>query len=179
MADETTVTDNETGPEQHSEELRFNYNGGDTSELAQHLTGRSLSARLPTLVRRSFSLAWAVDRRSTIALLACQVVSGLLEALGLFATTTALSALIQSAQDPAQLRAAVPSVAILGGAAGLRAVLGIAIQSLSHRLAPRISREAEYRMLEAATNAEMPPMTTPASTTATTRPTGESRSAAT
>ncbi|WP_433216705.1 ATP-binding cassette domain-containing protein [Microtetraspora malaysiensis] len=153
MTDETTTT--ETDTEQPNEELRFNFSGGDTSELARHLTGRSLSSRLPSLVRRSFSLAWAVDRRSSIALLACQVASGLLEALGLFATTAALGALIQSAQDPARLRTALPSVAVLAGAAGLRAILGIAIQSLSHRLGPRISREAEYRMLEAATNAEM------------------------
>ncbi|MBB2912073.1 ATP-binding cassette subfamily B protein [Streptosporangium becharense] len=155
MADETAVTDNEVTPRQHGEELTFNFSGGDTAELARHLTGRSLAARLPALVRRSFALAWAVDRRSTIALLACQVISGLLEALGLFATTAALSALIQSAHDLANLVAALPSVAVLAGAAGLRAVLGIAIQALSNRLGPRISREAEYRMLHAATGAEM------------------------
>ncbi|MBG0818435.1 ABC transporter ATP-binding protein [Planomonospora sp. ID82291] len=155
MADETAVTDTDATPRQHSEELTFNFSGGDSAELARHLTGRSLAARLPSLVRRSFVLAWAVDRRSTIILLACQVVSGLLEALGLLATTAALAALIQSARDPANLVAALPSVAVLAGAAGLRAVLGIAIQSLSNRLGPRIAREAEYRMLHAATNAEM------------------------
>ncbi|MGJ6969210.1 ATP-binding cassette domain-containing protein [Streptosporangium sp. G11] len=153
MADETAITDT-TSP-QHDEQLRFTYSGGDSAELAQHLTGRSLSSRLPQLVRRSFTLAWAVDRRSTIALLACQVLSGLVEALGLFATTAALSALIQSAHDPTHLRAALPSVLVLAAAAALRAILGIAIQGLSNRLGPRISREAEYRMLHAATNAEM------------------------
>ncbi|WP_433513803.1 ABC transporter ATP-binding protein [Nonomuraea sp. CA-143628] len=155
MADETAVNDTDTAPQQHAEELRFNYNGGDTSELAQHLTGRNLSSRLPKLVRRSFALAWAADRCSTLVLLTCQVLSGLLEALGLFATTATLSALIYSVQDPAHLRTALPSVLVLAAAAGLRAVLGIAIQGLSNRLGPRISREAEYRMLEAATNAEM------------------------
>ncbi|MFF5210175.1 ATP-binding cassette domain-containing protein [Streptosporangium sp. NPDC000396] len=155
MADETAITDTAPEQEQHSEELTFSFGGGDTVEWVDHLTVRQLGSRLPQLVRRSFALGWAVDRRAVIALLACQVASGLLEALGLFATTAALSALIQSAHDPAQLRAALPSVATLAGAAGLRAVLGIAIRGLSHRLGPRISREAEYRMLEAATNAEM------------------------
>ncbi|GAA4223689.1 hypothetical protein FHR32_001366 [Streptosporangium album] len=157
MADETAVTVTDTAPQQqqHSEELTFNFNGGDNTEWVDHLTWRRLSRRLPHLVRRSYALAWAVDRRAVIVLLACQVISGLLEALGLLATTAALSALIQSAHDPAQLRTALPSIAVLAGAAGLRAVLGIAIQGLSRRLGPRIAREAEYRMLEAATNAEM------------------------
>ncbi|MEV0196288.1 ABC transporter ATP-binding protein [Nonomuraea sp. NPDC050691] len=155
MAEETTVTDTDAAPQPPTEQLTFNFKGGDSAELAQHLTGRSLSRRLPALVGRSLALAWAVERRSTIALLTCQVVSGLLEALGLFATTSALSALIQSARDPAHLRAAIPSIAVLAGAAGLRALLAIAIQGLSNRLGPRIAREAEFRMLEAATNAEM------------------------
>ncbi|GAT68872.1 ABC transporter [Planomonospora sphaerica] len=155
MADQTAVTDTDATPRPHSEELEFVYNGGDSAELARHLTWRSLISRLPKLVRRSFALAWAVDRRSTIALLACQVISGLLEALGLFATTAALSALIQSASDPAHLTAALPSVLMLAATAGLRAILGIAIQGLSNRLGPRIAREAEYRMLHAATGAEM------------------------
>ncbi|NUW36891.1 ABC transporter ATP-binding protein [Nonomuraea sp. SMC257] len=155
MAEETAVTDTDADRHPHTEQLTFNFKGGDSAELAQHLTGRSLSRRLPALVGRSLALAWAVERGSTIALLTCQVVSGLLEALGLFATTSALSALIQSARDPAHLRAAIPSIAVLAGAAGLRAILAIAIQGLSNRLGPRIAREAEFRMLEAATNAEM------------------------
>ncbi|MFF8024758.1 hypothetical protein ACFZDJ_27385 [Streptomyces sp. NPDC007896] len=36
----------------------------------------------------------------------------------------------------------------------MRALLAIATHALSHRLSPRICREAEYKMLEAATNAE-------------------------
>ncbi|WP_406300865.1 ATP-binding cassette domain-containing protein [Embleya sp. NBC_00888] len=45
-------------------------------------------------------------------------------------------------------------MSVLAATAGLRALLGIAIQGLSNRLSPRICRQAEYKMLEAATNAE-------------------------
>ncbi len=165
VADETAVAD--TGAEQpgessgtgesgeSGEELRFAYSGGDSEEWAGDLTGRRLGSRLPRLVGRSFALAWAVDRGAVVALLVCQLVSGLSGALGLFATTRALGALIGAAQNPGHLGSAVPSVLVLAAAAGVRAVLGVAIQGLSNRLAPRISREAEFRMLEAATNAEM------------------------
>ncbi|MCM2431038.1 ABC transporter ATP-binding protein [Streptomyces sp. RKAG337] len=137
------------------ETLAFDHPGGDSLELADLLTGRSMARRLPSLVRRTFSLAWEVDRKAVIALLACQFVSGVSAALGLFATTAAFSVLIETAHDPSRLPAAIPAVSVLAGTAGLRALLGIAIQGLSNRLSPRICREAEYRMLEAATNAEM------------------------
>lgn len=54
-----------------------------------------------------------------------------------------------------QLLAAAPSLTVVVGAIGLRALLGIASTALSARLAPRISREAELKLLDAATHAEL------------------------
>lgn len=136
------------------ETLALNHPGGDSLELADLLTGRSMARRLPSLIRRTFALAWEVDRKSVLALLACQIVSGVSGALGLLAMTRALAVLIETAADPGRLRAAVPAVVVLAAMAGVRALLGIAIEALSNRLSPRICREAEYKMLEAATNAE-------------------------
>ena len=59
------------------EELAFNHPGGDSLEIADLLTGRTMARRLPSLIRRTFSLAWEVDRKAVIALLACQIVSGI------------------------------------------------------------------------------------------------------
>ncbi|MFI6985857.1 ABC transporter ATP-binding protein [Embleya sp. NPDC050154] len=145
----------EPGSEDAAEErLAYDHPGGDSLELAELLTGRSMARRLPSLVRRTFALAWEVDRKAVVWLLACQLVSGVSAALGLFATTAAFSVLIETAHDPGRLGAAVPAVSVLAATAGLRALLGIVIQGLSNRLSPRICREAEYKMLEAATNAE-------------------------
>ncbi|GAA3475543.1 hypothetical protein [Streptomyces yanii] len=57
--------------------LTFDHPGGDSLELADLLTGRSMARRLPSLIRRTFSLAWEVDPRAVAVLLACQIVSGL------------------------------------------------------------------------------------------------------
>lgn len=54
-----------------------------------------------------------------------------------------------------QLADAAPSLAVLTVAIGLRALLAIASASLSARLVPRISREAELKLLDAATQAEL------------------------
>lgn len=119
------------------------------------ITGRSMARRLPQLVRRALALAWQVDRRAVVALVLCQVLSGFFEAFGLLATTGTIMALISSGHMADRLQEALPSLAVLAGAAGLRALLGIGVSNISTRLAPRISREAEMRMLDAAINAEL------------------------
>ncbi|MEU1477171.1 ABC transporter ATP-binding protein [Streptomyces sp. NPDC005760] len=154
LHDDNGETDDANSVPAGEEHLAFNHPGGDSLELAELLTGRTMARRLPSLIRRTFSLAWDVDRKAVVALLACQIVSGVSGALGLFATTKAFSVLIETAHDTSRLPAAIPAVSLLAGTAGLRSLLGIAIQALSNRLSPRICREAEYKMLEAATNAE-------------------------
>ncbi|MGW0206671.1 ABC transporter ATP-binding protein [Streptomyces sp. NPDC003233] len=154
LHDEGGEADDETVTPAAEEQLAFDHPGGDSMELADLLTGRTMARRLPSLIRRTFSLAWEVEHKAVVALLACQIASGISGALGLFATTAALFVLIETADDPNRLDSAIPAVAVLAVTAGLRALLGIAIQALSHRLSPRICRQAEYKMLEAATHAE-------------------------
>ncbi|MFE2968478.1 hypothetical protein ACFXKC_33360 [Streptomyces sp. NPDC059340] len=61
------------------ETLTSAHPGGDSLEpaTADLLTGRSMDRRLPSLIRRTFSLAWEVGPKAVLALLACQVVSGI------------------------------------------------------------------------------------------------------
>ncbi|MCA6095191.1 ABC transporter ATP-binding protein/permease [Streptomyces sp. SCA3-4] len=119
------------------------------------LTARSMGRRLPQLVRKALSLGWRVDRRAVVLLLTCQVLSAAFEAFGLLATTRTITALITSGHIQDRLWEALPSLVLLAGAAGARALLGIVIHNISSRLAPRISREAEMQMLDAAIHTEL------------------------
>lgn len=136
------------------EELRFRSPTLAVFEKSP-LTARSMSRRLPRLVRKALGLAWRVDRRAVVALLCFQGLSGAFEAFGLLATTGTITALIASGHVRDRLQEALPSLLVLAGAAGARALLGIAVSHLSSRLAPRISREAELQMLDAALAAEL------------------------
>lgn len=149
MTSETTET-----PERPTEQLRFR-SRGLAAMNRRPLTAQAMSKRLPQLVRKALSLAWRVDRRAVVALLACQILSGASEAFGLLATTKTITALITSGRISGRLMDALPSLVALAGAAGLRALLGIAISNISSRLSPRIAREAEMQMLDAAINAEL------------------------
>jgi ATP-binding cassette subfamily B protein len=138
-----------------SEELRWEGMGDRSLDADHAITLRSMARRLPQLVRRALGMAWHVDRNAVVALLSCQVLSGVLEALGLLAMTGTITAIIASGHITARLHQAAPSLILLASAAGVRAVLAIAITGLSTRLSPRISREAELRLLDAATHAEL------------------------
>ncbi|MFD1660162.1 ATP-binding cassette domain-containing protein [Streptomyces caeni] len=152
-AQEATLPDDAEVPD---EELRLAIPGDRRIEAANAITSRSMARRLPQLIRRALALGWQVDRNTVIALLLVQVLSGVLEAFGLMATTGAIKPLITSQRiSSAQLMDAAPSLLVLTGAIGLRALLGIASSSLSARLAPRVSREAELKLLDAATKAEL------------------------
>ncbi|WP_331766837.1 ATP-binding cassette domain-containing protein [Embleya sp. NBC_00896] len=137
------------------QELAFKPAGRDTDVALTRITTRAMAARLPRLIMRAMRLAWKADPRALAALLVCQVLAGLLEAGGLLAITGTITALISSGDVADRLRDALPSIVLLASAVGLRAVLGIAVVGLSARVTPRLSRESEWLLLQAASQAEL------------------------
>jgi ATP-binding cassette subfamily B protein len=152
----TTHTETHTEEDQVTEEeLKLPFEE-DKGWIASHqMSTRSMARRLPLLVRRALTMAWRVDRWSVVILLACQATSACLGAFGLLAMTGTISALISSGHLTERLHTALPSLIVLVSATGLRALLGIAVNNVSSRLAPRIGREAELLLLDAAVNAEL------------------------
>ncbi|MFJ9927924.1 ABC transporter ATP-binding protein [Streptomyces misionensis] len=120
---------------------------GSREAAGRSIRLRDMARRLPQLVRRSLALAWQVDRPATVGLLVCQAAGGVMQALGLVAISGTLTALLTSKDVYDRLLEAWPSVALLAGAAGMRALLGITVNWLSARLGPLMSREAEQQLL--------------------------------
>lgn len=89
-----------------------------------------------------------------MSLPACQLVSGVSAALGLFATTAAFSAPIETADDSGRLGSTIPAVSVPAATAGLRALPGSSSRPCPTVSRPGSAEKREYRMLEAATNAE-------------------------
>lgn len=95
-----------------------------------------------------------MDRAATVGLLVCQIATGALAALGLLAVTGTITALVSSGDIAERLWEAAP-LAVIAGATGLRALLGIAVVWLTGRLRPVLARAAELTMVEAALGAEL------------------------
>lgn len=136
-------------------QMRFVDVTGSREAAGRSIRMRDMARRLPQLVRRSLSLAWRVDRRATVGLLLCQTASGVTQALGLVAISGTLTALLRSGDVYQRILEAWPSVALLAGAAGVRALLGITVTWLSSRLGPLMTREAEQMLLTGCAEAEL------------------------
>ncbi|GAA4960970.1 ABC transporter ATP-binding protein [Yinghuangia aomiensis] len=162
MTDQDGSEAETASPELAAEELKFSFRGlREESDIRKAISIRSIGGRLPQLIRRSLTLAWRVDRRAVVLLLTFQVLSALLEAFGLLATTRTITELIASGHIADRVQAALPSVLAIATAAALRTVLGIGINMIGSDLEPRIARRAEWMMLEAATEAELSAYDTP------------------
>ncbi|MEV7794125.1 ABC transporter ATP-binding protein [Streptomyces sp. NPDC087512] len=135
--------------------MRFVDLTGSREAAGRSIRMRDMARRLPRLVRRSLALAWRVDPRATIGLLLCQAAAGVMQALGLVAISGTLTALLASGDVYERLLEAWPSVALLAGAAGARALLGITVNWLSSRLGPLMSREAEQMLLTGCAEVEL------------------------
>nr|WP_231904997.1 ABC transporter ATP-binding protein [Streptantibioticus cattleyicolor] len=135
--------------------MRFVDRTGSRERAGRQIRLVDMARRLPRLVRRSVVLAWATDRWAAAGLLACQVLSGAMQAMGLLAVSGTLAALLRGGEVYARLWSAWPSLALLAGAAAVRAGLGITVSWLSSRLGPQMSREAELALLEAVMEVEL------------------------
>ncbi|WP_073810554.1 ABC transporter ATP-binding protein [Kitasatospora sp. CB01950] len=143
-----------TSAEPADEELTWLADGRRV-EAIEAIGVNAMARRLPTLVVRAFRLGWRIDRTSVALLLACQAVSAVLGAAGLFATTGTISALFGPGPVGDKLTRAAPSILVIAAAAGARALLGITIRTVTIHLSPRISREAEAAVLRATVAAEL------------------------
>ncbi|WP_262698603.1 MULTISPECIES: ATP-binding cassette domain-containing protein [Streptomyces] len=133
----------------------FLYRDKSRLQAGAQMTTSTMARRLPALVLRSLKMAWRVDRAATLGLLACQVGTGVLAAVGLLAVTGTITALISSGDITERLWEAAPRLAVIAAAAGLRALLGISVTWLTARLRPVLARAAELTMIEAALGAEL------------------------
>ncbi len=106
---------------------------------------------LPRLVTAALRVSWRADRVRTGIVAAATVGSGLMATFGLIATQRVLVELFAGGPTPDRVRAALPALALLAAAAGIRGALGIATGYAQNGLSPRVSREVERRLFETTT----------------------------
>ncbi|WP_307814865.1 ABC transporter ATP-binding protein [Streptomyces sp. DSM 110735] len=118
--------------------------------------------RLPAVLARVLRLAWHADRRALLAMLAAQTAAAVLSAVALTTTTTLIAALLDAAAaygrsarvGPAFHAAAAPAVWVTAALAGA-ALCDTAARAAAARLSPRVFREADLRVLDAAASVEL------------------------
>jgi ATP-binding cassette subfamily B protein len=105
-------------------------------------------AELPRLVGLAVRTSWRVDRVRPGVVAVATVGGGVLATFGLLATQRALIELFAGGPTPGRVTAALPALAVLAAATGLRSGLGIATGYALNGLTPRVNREVERTLFE-------------------------------
>ncbi|MEN3534569.1 ABC transporter ATP-binding protein [Microbispora sp. ZYX-F-249] len=106
----------------------------------------TVARRLPRLVRQALGIAWEASPRDTMATITLSALGGVFTAFGLLATTGVLTALFQAGPTPERVRAALPSLLLVGLAATARTALQAGAGWAQSRLEPQVSRTTEERL---------------------------------
>ncbi|MGW6497434.1 ABC transporter ATP-binding protein [Nonomuraea angiospora] len=106
----------------------------------------TIARRLPSLVAQAMRMAWGASRRDTMATITLNLLGGVFTAFGLLATTGVLTALFSEGPTPDRVLAALPSLALVGGAAVLRTTVQAGAGWAESRLNPQIARLTEERL---------------------------------
>jgi ATP-binding cassette subfamily B protein/ATP-binding cassette subfamily C protein len=118
----------------------------DHAETAATARFTVVARRLPALIHHALRLAWRAGRADTVATLALNLMSGVFTALGLLATTGVLDALLAAGPTPDRVRAALPSLLLVGGAGVARSLLSAAAGWAQARLEPRVQQQVEVEL---------------------------------
>ncbi|GII31642.1 multidrug ABC transporter permease [Planotetraspora mira] len=116
---------------------------GDTMAGIGFLT---VARRLPNLIRQALGMAWQASPRDTTTTVTLSLLGGVFTAFGLLATTGVLTALFEAGPTPDRIRAALPSLVLVGVAATIRTVLQAGAGWAQARLGPQVNRIAEERL---------------------------------
>jgi ATP-binding cassette, subfamily B, bacterial len=114
----------------------------------------SIARRMPYLLRTALKLSAAASRPRTIWLVVMQVVGGVCQVVSLFATTSALGALIASGPTPGKISAALPSLVLIGALLAVQAGANSVGLLLVGQLAPVMDAQALGRLQELCTTVE-------------------------
>src|SRR3954469_6831402 len=154
MPDESPAPEEEVQQEFEEGELALPYWLTSTEEAA-NTSFWTMVRRLPKLLGEAWLLAWRADRFTTASVAVLQIASGAASALGLISVLGIFNGLLQAGPTPERVRAAIPSLFLLIGAATLRGALTSAAAAANGRLTPKVYQAAEMRLLPLTTRVDL------------------------
>jgi ATP-binding cassette subfamily B protein/ATP-binding cassette subfamily C protein len=120
----------------------------DYAEAAATARFTVVARRLPALIHHALRLAWRAGPADTVTTLSLNLMSGVFTALGLLATTGVLEALLAAGPTPDRVRAALPSLLLVGGAGVAQSLLSAGAGWAQARLEPRVQQQVEMELYE-------------------------------
>ncbi|NDZ77010.1 ATP-binding cassette domain-containing protein [Streptomyces sp. SID10853] len=113
-----------------------------------------MCGRLPTVLRHTARLAWAVDRTAVVLLLACQALTGASATLLLAYTAKAMTHLLGTGPVSERLHAALPALIVVTAAAGVGRISSALSSYADGRITPLLMTEADVALVSAVCRVE-------------------------
>ncbi|NBE56671.1 ABC transporter ATP-binding protein [Streptomyces boluensis] len=114
-----------------------------------------MARRIPAALGQTARLAWSVDRRMVIAILTCQLLSGVGTAVMLAAVAAAMRHLFSAADAGTALRAAWPALVVAAVAQAAGSAAWIGADWATRRLNPKIASAADLTIVDLHMRAEL------------------------
>ncbi|GAB3120949.1 ABC transporter ATP-binding protein [Streptomyces calidiresistens] len=111
----------------------------------------TIARRLPRLSGIAVRLAWQAAPRVVLLTCLLQLITAAVTAIGLYATTSALTPLLASGATPERIGEALPALILVTVAACARSLVSALTVATTARIGPRVDGIAEARYLEATT----------------------------
>ncbi|MEV5436854.1 ATP-binding cassette domain-containing protein [Streptomyces sp. NPDC052682] len=113
-----------------------------------------MCARLPSVLGQTARMAWGVDRRAVVLLLACQLLTGAAAAVVLGFTAEAMTHLLGGGTVADRLHAALPALVVVTTAAAIGRISGALASYADGRITPRLVTEADVALVSAVCRVE-------------------------
>ncbi|MFD7501590.1 ATP-binding cassette domain-containing protein [Streptomyces sp. NPDC059850] len=114
----------------------------------------TMCSRLPSVLKKTARMAWAVDRRAVVLLLACQLLTGAAAACVLGSTARAMTHILGAGTVSERLHAALPALVVLTVAAGAGRISGALSAYADGRITPLLMSEADTALVSAVCRVE-------------------------
>jgi len=111
--------------------------------------------QLPSLVGQAIRLGYQASKLDMVSTLTLNLVAGVFTGYALIATTGVLEALFSAGPTPGRVRAAIPSLVLVGGASAARAGLQAAAGWTEARLTPQVNRLVELQLYDLTTQVDL------------------------
>lgn len=130
------------------------YSGQYSVNPLGEVSFRALCSQLPRVLGRITGMAWRIDRRAVLLILACQLATGVTAAVLLAATAKAMSPILGGGAVSDRLYEALPALAVVAGA-GAVARLSVAVAAYAERrITPRLTTIMDSALVEAVCRVE-------------------------
>ncbi|GGZ01503.1 ABC transporter ATP-binding protein [Streptomyces poonensis] len=150
----TSTTAHDAPPVPPPPPAEITYSGQYSVNPLGQVSFRALCAGLPAVLRRIAAMAWRIDHRAVLLLLACQLITGVSAAVLLAATARAMRPVLGAGAVSDRLHEALPALIVVAAASAVtRATVAVAAYA-ERRITPRLTTATDSALVEAVCRVE-------------------------